>query len=663
MRHLFPHLSIALILCGCADPSVGGEVAEGTDGDSDGMTPSEPGATSSGEGGDDSSSGDADDGSSSGSSSGDPSGDSSSGEPDDGSSSGQGDESSSGGSSDVLEANDDVVYAVQDELTNIPASAGVLANDTGPDGMTPTVVAAGPFSAVGADVVVEDDGEVIYHAPAGYWGPDSFEYIIEDADGNVASATVTVHVAPRNVALADVAGGLGGFAILGGQPSERAGARVSRAGDVNGDGLGDVLVGATDSDNGSGSVANTYVVFGKGDTDPVSLSTLGVDGITVLGDTDGSLLRVAGGGDFDGDGSDDFVVAVRSAANPRIVTGTDPVIPLGAFGDAGVEVLPWENVPQRLGSGLASLGDVNGDGLDDVAVGDDVADSLSGPSGSWAGRVAVVFGKADTSAVDLTALGDGGFVLGTSDPNVVFMGTSGSVGAAGDVNGDGLADLIVGSYVDSANTIPGAGRAFVVFGDEDTTTVDVAALGSRGFVINGASAQERSGVAVSGAGDFDGDGLDDIVVAASGAAGIRWRVVYGKADTSAVNLSALGTQGVVIEPDPAFAPSHPRVHTEAAGDVNGDGLGDIILSYTNSTETEGRVYVLYGTTSGNTIELADLGAGGFTFTPETNADGLGSAIAGAGDINDDGLDDLIVGAPDNGNGRAYVIYGTVTGEG
>jgi hypothetical protein len=158
-------------------------------------------------------------------------------------------------------------------------------------------------------------------------------------------------------------------------------------------------------------------------------------------------------------------------------------------------------VGEYTGYSVSSAGDVNGDGLADLIVGT-----------YESSRSYVVFGQTGTTAVDLSSL-----ISGSSTAGFVIYGqsagdTSGySVSSAGDVNGDGLEDLIVGAHLSDPTTGTDAGRSYVVFGQTGTTGVELSSLtsgsGTAGFVINGQAAGDASGQSVSSAGDVNGDGL------------------------------------------------------------------------------------------------------------------------------------------------------------
>ncbi|ASM76015.1 uncharacterized protein VITFI_CDS0236 [Vitreoscilla filiformis] len=436
-----------------------------------------------------------------------------------------------------------------------------------------------------------------------------------------------VHITPATVTLSALEATSGGFVIRGLSAGEKNGWSVSSAGDVNGDGLADLIVGAPASDpSGGDGAGRSYVVFGKTNSTAVNVSTL-----------------------TSGTNSEGFVIngqALSSAAG-------------------------WS---------VSDAGDVNGDGLADVIVG-----SPGGaPSFSriGAGRSYVVFGTTASSALDLSVL-----TAGSSTQGFVINGqTTGdlsgySVSSAGDVNGDGLDDLIVGAYQSDPNGQSGAGRSYVVFGKTGGSVVEVSSLtagtSTTGFVINGEAADDKSGFSVSAAGDVNGDGLADLIIGghstdATGADAGRSYVVFGKTDGSVVNASDLATgnstAGFVI--DGASSSELSGWAVSDAGDVNGDGLADLIVSAScdpvNSTQT-GRSYVVFGKTGGAIVELSDLtagtGSGGFVIRGETTGDWTGYAVSSAGDVNGDGLDDLIVGAhgADAEAGTSYVVYGKTGG--
>jgi hypothetical protein len=234
---------------------------------------------------------------------------------------------------------------------------------------------------------------------------------------------------------------------------------------------------------------------------------------------------------------------------------------------------------------------VNGDGRSDVLVG-----VQSGPS-------YVVFGKPDTATVDLTALGGRGFVIDgeAGDP----------VAAAGDVNADGLQDVIVGAPYAANNGREESGSAYVVFGTRAPTDVDIGDLGTRGFRIDGAAAGDHAGTSIAAAGDVNGDGRRDLVVGApqtdnSGRsnAGSAY-VLFGPFSGANVDLAALGDRGFRI--DGAAVGDRTGDSVAGPGDVNGDGRSDVVVGAdyadSNGRVDSGSAYVVFGKPSTSTVVL------------------------------------------------------------
>ncbi len=487
--------------------------------------------------------------------------------------------------------------------------------------------------------------------------------------------------------------GTNGFVINGIDGYDSSGISVSGAGDVNGDGLDDLLIGAYRADpNGHLDAGESYVVYGStnGFSAGFNLSSLnGTNGFVINGidEFDYSGYSVSGAGDVNGDGLDDLLIgaygANSQAGESYVVYGSPNGVAAGLNlsslnGTTGF-VINGIDGDDRSGYSVSGAGDVNGDGFDDLLIGAYGANSQAGES-------YVVYGSPNgvAAALNLSSLnGINGFVINGIDG----ADQSGySVSGAGDVNGDGLGDLLIGAHRADPNGNLSAGESYVVYGSPNgfSAGFNLSSLnGTTGFVINGVDGADQSGYSVSGAGDVNGDGLGDLLLGAYRAdpngnysAGESY-VVYGSPNgvAAALNLSLLnGTSGFVINGIDGADQSGYSV--SGAGDVNGDGLGDLLIGAyyadPNGNSYAGESYVVCGSPNGVAagLNLSSLnGTNGFVINGINGDDRSGYPVSRAGDVNGDGLDDLLIGAngaDPNGNlnaGESYVVYGVYTANG
>ena len=582
------------------------------------------------------------------------------------------------------------------------------------------------YSLSGTDAALftidADTGEVRFRAapdfenPADDNGDNVHDITVTASDGGSGNSNRTDHAvaitvtdAYDEIALSGL-DGTNGFTVTGIDPYDYSGVSVSSAGDVNGDGYDDLIIGSRGAGpNGESYAGEIHVVYGgaraPGTDGVLALSALdGANGFTLTGidPYDYAGISVSSAGDVNGDGYDDLIIGADGADSDAGEThvvygarapGTNGVLALSALDGTNGFTVSGRDPDDESGASVSSAGDVNGDGYDDLIIGARGADPVqvrgAGPGGVRSGETHVVYGGASAPGTDgvlaLSALdGTNGFTLSGIDPNDL---SGYSVSSAGDVNGDGYDDLIIGARGADPNGSR-SGEAHVVYGGASAPGTDgVLALsaldGTNGFTLTGIDPYDYAGVSVSSAGDVNGDGYDDLIIGARGAdpngrnSG-ETHVVYGGARApgtdGVLDLSALdGTNGFTLTGTDAGDESGASV--SSAGDVNGDGYDDLIIGARGGDPNEesdaGETYVVYGGASAlganGVLALSALdGTNGFVLTGTGPYDYAGVSVSSAGDVNGDGYDDLIIGADGadpNGlnSGETHVVYGGATG--
>ena len=424
----------------------------------------------------------------------------------------------------------------------------------------------------------------------------------------------------------------------GGQVTGQYGLSTASAGDVNGDGYGDIIVGAPFYANGQNREGRAVVYYGTA----TGLSY--EPGWTYESDRVNAEFGtcVAGAGDVNNDGYDDVVIGSYRYSNGETNEGSAFLF-LGSASGLATSAAWTAEANQTLaflGYSVAGAGDVNNDGYDDVIVGAFWYDK--GQTNE--GRAYVYFG----SATGLTATPSW-----TAESDIAGAEFGYSVAGAGDINNDGYDDILVGAHLYNGGQID-EGRAYAFYGSASGPAT------SPNWTYESNQADARLGFSLSAAGDVNGDNYDDVIIGA-------YRYDHGETNEGRAFVfhgagSGLSTTpSWIVEGDQDWC--YFGYSVSSAGDVNLDGFDDVIVGvywFENEDFNEGGARIYYGT------ELGLLTIPGWTQESDQDDAGFGCSVANAGDVNGDGYLDVLLGANlyDNGEadeGRAYVFYGTEQG--
>ena len=436
---------------------------------------------------------------------------------------------------------------------------------------------------------VDDNGETI---------------IVESPETNI------IRNVNADVDLANLAEGTGFKINYNLDGASRAGWSTSIVGDMDGDNLADLVIGAPAGTDNIEPHGASYVVYGSSDQSDV---TLNENSVIDDNESRGFVIQGAAPGDLSG-------VSVSNA------------------------------------------GDVNADGYADLIVGATYASDKAGTS-------YVVYGSSGGGNLELSDLNDlndnyeRGFAIKGADSD---HRSGYSVASAGDVNADGYADLVIGAP--EATTVidnNSAGTSYIVYGSPSGSYVDLGNFNdnSIGFVVDGPAGNQQTGWFVDGAGDINNDGFDDVHISGRDLPSTTYTIsgdrIQSGIDLNNSNNSVLTVSGFDQDSSVGYA-------TRSAGDVNGDGYIDMIVSSPTANEKKGITYVVFGprNPADGDVNLTDNTTwDGFIIEGSSKGDQTGWGSGSAGDINGDGYGDLIISAPlamVNGQTEAgvnYIIYG------
>ncbi|MEW5870491.1 MAG: FG-GAP-like repeat-containing protein [Chloroflexota bacterium] len=438
---------------------------------------------------------------------------------------------------------------------------------------------------------------------------------------------------------------ISGVAILpdwyrrGNQEGAWFGYSVATAGDVNGDGYSDIIIGAPFYDGGLQDNGKVYVFQGS------STGSVGTPSWSKSGEhaEDNFGISVATAGDVNGDGYSDVIVGAMSWDNgsQELNEGKAFVYHGSASGLNSAAAWSFEGDQEsaNLGFSVACAGDVNGDGYSEVIVGAPMFNT----GYDDAGRAYVFQGSSGGLSSTPAFYRDG-----TSENSRLGI----SVATAGDVNADGYAEVLISERFADSGGYSDNGRVYVFFGAS-------AGLSHASYTtLAGYQDYEELGVSVSTAGDVNGDGYSDVIIGsdlnidAPGAAYVYYGAWYGLDTSPAWYIEGSDTYGYL---------GH---QVATAGDVNADGYADILVGHPNYDglwQNQGRALIWLGSSTGlgtsHSPESAD-----WDTTSGAEKAGYGASVATAGDVNGDGYSDVIIGAPGYSatytmEGCAYVFFG------
>ncbi len=445
-----------------------------------------------------------------------------------------------------------------------------------------------------------------------------------------------------------------------------SGYAVAGVGDVNGDEFDDILIGAPGVNDSTGG---SYLFFGRGSDDWLKDTSLSEANVTFLSEDsdDQSGFAVARAGDVNNDSFYDILISAPTADSIGTIRETVYVI-LGRSSWSSTFDLAQANIicldvggDLNFGVSIGGAGDFNKDDMDDFIIG------LYTES-TWIGRTFIVCGDQSWSATgqivfDFDSLAGTELIITLDgEDSVDFSGYA--VAGAGDVNQDGFDDVLISAPNDEEGG-DFAGQIYLIFGRSVTSPMNIA-LSNADVSFLGENSDDRAGLSVAGAGDVNHDGFDDILIGApyseeGGVDAGQTYLIFGKPTSQWHNNMNLTEANVSFIGENSQDLSGCSI--SSAGDVNKDGYPDILIGAYNGGSSGGQAYLILGRPTANwneTINLLDADA---SFLGEYGSDRAGYAVADAGDVDNDGFSDILIGAPYNDEGeteggQTYLILST-----